>query len=130
MSLQECGVDNYKNITTYIIWFIYLFHMPLFMCLSGFLYLKNKKEFSWQNYKKFEVKKIINLMIPYIIFYLIFVGINIIFSNSVNTPRGMNEIIGIFNKPMAPYWFLYALMSIFLIVPLIEKICKNNMIKK
>ena len=119
-------IDNNIIFTNYIIWFIYLFHMPLFLCMSGFLYCKSKKEFTLENYKKFEKNKIINLLIPYITFYLICLGMNIFFSSSVNNQKGINELIGIINNPMAPYWFLYALLSIFLIIPVIEKIFKNN----
>lgn len=125
-SLQKAGIDNYQSITSFIIWFIYLFHMPLFMCMSGFLYSKTKKEFSLKEYRKFEFRKIFNLIIPYITFYLLYVGINILFSNSVNDVKGIEEIIGIINNPMPPYWFLYSLMCIFIVVPLIEKICNNN----
>ena len=42
-SLQKANIDNYIVITNFINWFIYLFHMPLFMCMSGFLYCKTKK---------------------------------------------------------------------------------------
>ena len=116
--------DNY--LIEYIIYTIYLFHMPLFMCISGILYFKNKKDFNWKNYKKFELKKIINLAIPYFTFYIIFMTLNTIFSNAVNTAHGFKGWIGIFNHPIAPYWYLYSLLSIFIVVPLIEKICKNN----
>lgn len=125
-SFQVASVDPHTNITSFIIWFIYLFHMPLFMCMSGYLYCKTKKDFTWEYYKKFEIKKIINLVIPYLTFYLIYLGINVMFSSSVNTPKGLEELIGIINNPMAPYWFLYALLSIFIVVPLLEKMLKNN----
>lgn len=125
-SLQKSGIDNYQEITSFINWFIYLFHMPVFFCISGYLYEKGKTEFSWSNYKKFEVKKIINLAIPYFTFYLLFVGINMMFSDSVNNPRGIQDILNIFNNPMAPYWFLYALLSIFIAMPLIEKIFNDK----
>ena len=36
-SLQKAKIDNLENVTSFIVWFIYLFHMPLFMCMSGFL---------------------------------------------------------------------------------------------
>lgn len=127
-SLQKSGIDNHQNITDFINWFIYLFHMPLFMCMSGFLFCKSKQTFTWKNYGKFELKKIINLSVPYFTFYLIFLGLNVLFSSSVNEAKGMDELIGIFNNPMAPYWFLYALLSIFIVVPLIEKLCNNNKI--
>lgn len=125
-SLQKANIDNHIVITNFINWFIYLFHMPLFMCMSGFLYCKTKKEFSKKNYKEFVVKKSTNLLIPYFTFYLLYLGINIMFSKSVNDPKGINELIGIINNPMPPYWFLYALLSIFIIIPLIEKLLKNN----
>lgn len=125
-SFQKSNIDNNQNITSFIIWFIYLFHMPVFFCISGYLYENGKKEFSWGNYKMFEIKKIINFVVPYFTFYLLFVGINMMFSDSVNNPRGIQDILNIFNNPMAPYWFLYALLSIFIAMPLIEKLFKNN----
>lgn len=114
------------NIIEFVIWFIYLFHMPLFMAISGYLYFITKKEFSWTNYKKFEFKKIINLFVPYIVFYVLYMLLNTIFSSSVNETIGMDGWLGIINNPISPYWFLYALLSIFLVYPLIEKICKEN----
>lgn len=125
-SLQKAGIDNYDNITSFINWFIYLFHMPLFMCMSGFLFCKTKKEFNPKNYGKFVLKKSINLAVPYFTFYLIYLGLNILFSSSVNDAKGKEELLGIFNNPMPPYWFLYALLSIFIVIPLIEKIFNNN----
>ncbi len=125
-SLQKASIDNNIVITSLINWLIYIFHMPLFIALSGTLYQKKKKEFSWKQYKIFVVNKIINLAIPYFFFYLLYLGINICFSNSVNTPKGIEELIGIFNNPMSPYWFLYALLSVFLIIPVIEKLFNND----
>ena len=125
-SLQKSNIDNYENITSFINWFIYLFHMPLFFAVSGYLYEMNKKQFSWKQYKNFVIKKIINFGVPYIVFYLIYVIINMVFASSVNNPRGIEEIKGIVNNPMAPYWFLYALLSIFIFIPLLEKVLKEN----
>ena len=125
-SLQTANLDNNKVLTSHINWLIYLFHMPLFLCVSGFLYSKTKMQFTLENYKSFAKKKIINLSIPYFTFYLLYLVINIIFSSSVNSPKGINEFIGIFNNPMSPFWFLYALLSIFIMIPIIENIFKNN----
>lgn len=125
-SLQKAGIDNYEGLTSFINWFIYLFHMPLFMCMSGFLYCNKKQQFSWKDYKKFEIKKIFNLLVPYFTFYLVYVIVNMIFSSSVNSPKGISDIVAIFNNPISPYWFLYALLSIFIVIPLIEKIFKYN----
>lgn len=127
-SLQKSNIDNNMGITSYIIEFIYLFHMPLFMCVSGFLYCKGKRKISFESYKEFELKKIINLSVPYFTFYLLYLAINIIFSNSVNSPKGIEELFGVINNPMPPYWFLYALLSIFILIPIIEWILKKDKI--
>lgn len=126
-SLQKAGIPQNLQLTNFIIYYIYLFHMPLFMCISGFLYSKKKlEETSLSGYIKFEKRKLIDLMIPYFIFYLLYLGINILFAKDVNTPKGKEELLGILNNPMSPYWFLYALMAIFLITPVLEKIFKEN----
>lgn len=125
-SLQKAGIDNHELVTNFIIWFIYLFHMPLFMAASGFLYSKVEKINSKKDYKNFVIKKLVNLGVPYLTFYIIYLVINVIFAKSVNSPKGMKELIGILNNPMSPYWFLYALFSIFLVTPILEKICRNN----
>ena len=122
MSLRS--IDNYSTVTEFIIWFIYLFHMPLFMCMSGLLYHKRMPIKTVTEYRKFELKKIINLTAPYVTFYSITMTLNMLFSSSVNTPKGAKEWLGIFNNPIAPYWFLYALLSIFIVVPIVEKILK------
>ena len=125
-SFQKANIDPHVNITNFITYFIRLFCIPVFMCMSGFLYCKTKRNFTWENYKNFELKKIMNLIIPYITFYIIYWGLNFIFSNDVNTPKSLSDLAGIFNNPMAPYWFLYSLLSIFIVIPLIEKVLKNN----
>ena len=125
-SFQRANIDFNLELTTFINWFIYLFHMPVFMCMSGYLYCKKRKEFSWNNYKKFELKKIINLLIPYFTFYLITIGLNMLFSGSVNNKMGIQELKNIINNPISPYWFLYALLSIYIVIPILEKSLKNN----
>lgn len=124
MSLRK--INPYTEVTEFIIWFIYLFHMPLFMCMSGMLYHKKTVINSFTEYKIFIGRKIINLTVPYVTFYSITIGLNMLFSNSVNTPKGLKELLGIFNNPISPYWFLYALLSIFIFVPVLEKLFKNN----
>lgn len=44
-SLQKSNIDNFENITSFINWFIYLFHMPLFFVASGYLYELKKRIF-------------------------------------------------------------------------------------
>lgn len=128
-SLDKIGINKYTNISVGINTIVYLFHMPLFMCISGYLYSLKSKEFTFKEYKKFEIKKIINLAIPYFTFQLLSILLSIIFSNNVNYKRSYRDLLNMFNSPIPPYWFLYALLAIFIIVPLIEKIFKNDKYK-
>lgn len=124
--LNKANIQWNETLYSYINTFIYVFHMPLFMCLSGYLYKKYTKINSWGEYFAFLKKKLINLGIPYLVFYLAYVLINMLFSSSVNSQKGIDDILNILTNPMPPFWFLYALFFIFLVTPLLEKILKNN----
>lgn len=126
--LNVAGIHWNERFYSYINTFLYIFHMPLFMCLSGYLYKKYAKINSWKEYFKFLKKKLINLGIPYVVFYLAFVLINMMFASSVNSKRGLEDILNILTNPMPPFWFLYALFFIFLVTPLLEKLLRNNRI--
>ena len=41
--LNKANIEWNENLYSYINTFIYIFHMPLFMCLSGYLYKKYTK---------------------------------------------------------------------------------------
>lgn len=116
------NINLYYNLNK----FMYIFHMPLFMCLSGYLYGKTAKISSKKDYVNFIKKKIINLSIPYFVFYITHVLINIIFSSSVNSPKNLQDILNILTNPIPPFWFLYALIFIFILIPIVEYIFKNN----
>lgn len=124
--LSKANIQWNNNLYDYINTFIYIFHMPLFMCLSGYLYKKYTKITNWKEYLKFVKKKFINLGIPYVIFYISYVFINMIFSSSVNSQKGIQDLLNIVTNPMPPFWFLYALFFIFLVIPILERIFKNN----
>ncbi len=124
--LNKAKINWNENLYYYIDTYIYIFHMPLFMCLSGYLYKKYTEIKSFKDYKKFIKKKLINLGIPYLVFYIAYVLINMIFSSSVNSQKGIQDILNILTNPIAPFWFLYTLFFIFLFIPVIEKILKKN----
>ena len=124
--LNKANIQWNSDLYEYIDNFIYIFHMPLFMCLSGYLYAKLTKISNIKEYELFIKKKFINFSIPYVVFYVAYVVINMIFSSSVNSQNGMQSILNILTNPMPPFWFLYALFLIFVLVPIVEKICKRN----
>lgn len=124
--LNKADIQWNNNLYEYINNFIYIFHMPLFMCLSGYLYAKLTKISNIKEYGLFIKKKFINLSIPYVVFYVEYVIINMIFANSVNSQKGIQDILNILTNPMPPFWFLYALFLIFVIVPIVEKIYQRK----
>lgn len=116
------GIDTNVELSKKIIFVIYLIHMPLFLYSSGYLYFNysNKK-----NTKRFLANKFINLFVPYITFYVLYMTFNTIFSDNVNSARGIAGWLGIINNPISPYWFLYSLFFIICFVVVFEKFIKN-----
>ena len=119
---------EYEIIFRYIDYIIYSFHMPLFFIISGVLYKKGKKINTIEKYLRFIGKKFNTLMIPYFIFSWIQIIIKLIMSNSVNNKVDYKSFINILFKPIEQFWFLYVLMIIFIIMPIIDVII-NNIIK-
>lgn len=71
---------------------IYLFHMPLFFYISGYLYKKQ------ENMKAHLKNKSIQLLIPYFIFLFIFTPVNGLSDLLNNTSLGINDIISFILK--------------------------------
>ena len=82
--------DNYILRTLYI--YVYIFHMPLFIYISGYLS---------KNFYKMKRKAIRNLLIPYIIFNMIWYT-----AVYIGTNRVMFSLI-------SPGWTLWYLLSLF-----------------
>ena len=102
--------------------FIYLFHMPLYFSISGFLYGYKEvgKKFDEKN---FIYKKVISLGIPYLFFSVVYIIFNVSLQKYVhmNTQVNIMEIFSLFWKPVAHYWFLWVLVIYFVIVALVGK---------
>ncbi|MEG1998528.1 MAG: acyltransferase family protein, partial [Bacteroidales bacterium] len=107
--------------------FVYTFHMPLFMALSGFLFGKLfSEDFS---YKSFIIKKAKRLIIPYITYSLLLFIIKYAagFFVTLKYPLLLNDAIYFIlvqpNIGFASFlWFIYTLFLIFCIVPFFKKI--------
>lgn len=107
----------YVNLRTWI----YSFHMPLFMFASGYIYMAFKKD---EPYWTFVTKKIRRLMIPYFVVSVIIITIKFLTQSSmyVENPVTAMSYLRIFYLPEAGYflWFIWALFTMFLIVPLFK----------
>ncbi len=99
---------------------IYYFHVPLFFICSGFLYQHLTKEQNFKGYSKNILKKLIAFSVPYFFFSLITYLLKNIFSSSVNDKNENSLLYNLFVEPIAPYWFLYALMLLFILSPILK----------
>ena len=96
---------------------IYPFHMPVFLFISGFLYVMTLKKVS---FKSFVTKKIRRLAIPYLATSAIIITIKLLTQGSarVDHPVTALSYLRMFYLPEAGYflWFIIALLLMFVIV--------------
>lgn len=124
------NTDRNFQFFKYLDAFIYLFHMPLFFSISGYLFINKCKE------KKLNIivnNKLKRIIIPYIIIGILWVYPIRIFSqykifsdHSLIYNIGVNIILG---KDNGHLWFLPALFCMFIISYLLEKYIKNSKLK-
>ena len=107
------------EITPLYEWFnqaIYYFHVPLFFICSGYLHQNSGSAHSFADRKNRVFSKLIVLGIPYMFFSVVTWGIKNLFSEAVNS-----QTDGLFYtlllRPLSPYWYLYVLFFLFLIIP-------------
>ena len=93
--------------------------MPLFVFVSGFLYIATWRPTS---YKHFVVKKFKRLMIPYLFVSIIIIGLKLLTPGAmtVENPVTCHAFLEIFYSPAAGFflWFIWALWWMMLIIPL------------
>ena len=105
--------EHYKNILKVI----YTFHMPVFLFISGFLYIATWKAVS---FKEFITKKIKRLVIPYLTTSAIIITLKLLTQGSarVDHPVTMWSYLKMLYLPEAGYflWFIFALFIIFMVM--------------
>lgn len=111
---------------------IYSFHMPVFMFLSGLLYSLTRKPSHYlslsspSGYGSFVWKKFRRLMIPYFVASIVIIAIKFAIQSVIPIKNAVSPyaLVEMFWKPSAAIhlWFLWTLMLIFLIVPLVKSV--------
>ena len=128
LSVSKQFSEEYNTtwIITTIFTDLFLICNPLFFMLSGRFNLK--KEFNTkEDYKKFYIKRIATLLVPFLIFSIVIY----IYRNFDNL-----SIIDFAKGPLAgniegTYWFVYTLLGIMIFSPFFSKMLKNmNLFEK
>lgn len=101
----------------YLFKFIYSFHMPLFIMISGYLSYNsiNKKSF-----KEIFISKFKSLIIPLLLWSIIPFIINL---DYINIKESIKLFLSIFSTNL---WFLWSLFYINILVKIINKFFKDN----
>ncbi len=99
--------------------FIYTFHMPLFLLMSGGMYIYTKKDIPWVSFIK---KKLKRIALPYLIVSLFIIGIKLLTQKGAYVENGVDcmSFLRIFYKPEAGYflWYLWVLLWMYIICSL------------
>lgn len=102
---------------------IYKFHMPLFMCLSGylaFLSTSNKNIKSKTDYLNFQKKKLYKFLPVYLIAVSCSVLLDVFYKHLIITEINQNILISFFapaHGTAAFIWYLYVLFGFYLVTP-------------
>ncbi|GJQ50837.1 MAG: acyltransferase family protein [Candidatus Kuenenia stuttgartiensis] len=107
---------------------IYLFHMPFFMALSGYVYFRpGRVKKIWHHYGDFMVKQIVRLLLPFFLLGLIVLAGKMIAAQVLHVDNKPQDIIvgvsGLFcmteNSPSTFIWYIYVLFIYAAIMPVI-----------
>lgn len=121
--MQNAGLEPSKPFVI-LKQFCDVFQIPAFMYASGYLFGKR----SMGNYVLFNLRKLWNLGVPYVVFSFVYYFINTHFSSSVNFSYTTQDLLLIYKSPLAQYWFIMALFILFLTIPILERIFRNEFV--
>lgn len=116
MSMDASSILPYSPLTKWFVETIYLFHVQLFFVCSGFLYSFSVKQKGNYSYFPFVAKKLVNLGVPYFVFSTVTVLTKMLAGDAVNSKEN-GLLHTLFIEPTAPYWYLYILFFMFLLIP-------------
>ncbi|HMB22550.1 MAG TPA: acyltransferase family protein, partial [Anaerolineales bacterium] len=85
---------------------VYSFHMPLFFFLSG---LFVESSFRKRGPRSYLLDKFTRIAYPYLIWSIIQVSVEVIFSSQTQKGAGLEDLLAIPYRPWGQFWFIYAL---------------------
>ncbi|WP_296384959.1 acyltransferase [Winogradskyella sp.] len=123
-SRGEIGIDAYVNLKRVI----YKFHMPLFLCLSGYIaYYTYQPIESFKDYTKFVKKKFIRLFPAYIILSSVFLIGKYFFVEDTDVNKSIVSVLIYPSEGSSGFlWYLYVLFLYNLCMPIIDYMVRNK----
>jgi len=122
-SRGEVGIDLYVHLKR----IIYKFHMPLFLCLSGYItYYTYPSINTVIDYKKYVKKKIFRLFPAYFILSLTFFVGKYFFVDSTEVLKSIVNILAFPSESSSGFlWYIYVLFLYSLFMPIIDFIVRH-----
>ncbi len=118
----------YQILMEYVHSFIYMFHMPLFMLLSGFVFYKAYCCYREQKRRNYFLQ-LANLAWLYIFFAVALWCAKMLFSAHVVATVSLRDLLYLAIDPIDETWYLYVLFFIYIICYMVEKIKASEEIK-
>lgn len=122
---QYSVVNKDSQILKYITEYIYSFHMPLFVFISGYIYNYNRECLGkYNSTKNFIFNKLKRLIIPYFLVSITFmIPLQMIFSIYADEKSYIYRIINdtLLAQRPSHLWYLLMLFNLFIIFRIIEK---------
>lgn len=95
---------------------VYSFHMPLFFCLSGLFF---RQSLDRRGAKNVLFNKLDTIIYPYIVWSLLQGFTEVYLSSYTNGNTTSSEVLSLLWHPRAQFWFLYALLVVFVFAVLV-----------
>ena len=127
-SLPDDNLETISNINLYrfMIDFIYSFHMPLFIFISGFLSIKIINISDMKDRILYMKDKFVRLMVPYFFVGLLYVPLRLIFASFSSVEFNISELIKNFIQGVNPSYQLWTLYVLFLVNVIGVLICRKK----
>ncbi len=120
--IGEGVYGNYKHILEHVVTVINIFHMPLFMVVSGYLY---SKVYLYEKSGTHLKNKIVNLILLYFEWSFIWYMFKTLSRGMTVSDIYKNDFVMIPIKSIGVYWYLYILIFLYFIMKKIVMITKG-----
>lgn len=108
--------------------FLWTFLAPLFAFLSGYVYQITDRWRSKNGRKRFLLRKLLNLGVPYLVFSVIYILVGSAVNGLIggtNFETKFSDILWLWKDSVGQYWYLYALFFLFVVYALLDSSLKD-----
>jgi fucose 4-O-acetylase-like acetyltransferase len=119
--LEHGGIFAHSRLYRLVDASIYSFHMPLFFFLSGLFFLSSFRKQGIGLLRS----KVGSIVYPYLFWSVLQLGFKMVMSGYTNSQAGWGDMLTILWRPVEQFWFLYALLLIFIVTSLVFSLLRR-----